>query len=60
MPDSIERRSYRPHWYFIYEESCPVCGHTRIYRERRYGSRPERWEDRHDIDYMAYDWCDAL
>ena len=37
----------RKHWYFITHHECLECaGET--FRERRYGRRPKRWENRHE------------
>lgn len=36
------------YWYFISVWACVLCGRTEEIRERRYGPRPERWEDRHE------------
>ncbi len=49
----------RRYWYFVSETYCPACGRTEALRERVYGERPERWEDRHERD-ESYDYCDAL
>ena len=49
----------RRHWYFVSESYCPLCMRTETARERVYGERPERWEDRHERD-ERYDYCDAL
>ena len=46
----------KPHWYFIYEDYCPVCGRSDTTRERRYTPRPEAWELRHSFS-EHYDWC---
>jgi len=44
------------YWYFINEDYCPPCGRTDVSRERIYGPRPDRWEDRHQFSEI-YDWC---
>jgi len=47
---------HKPHWYFQYFYICPVCGRTKIDRERRYTPKPDRWEDRiecHDDNTCA-------
>ena len=36
------------HWYYISVTACALCGREKVYRERRYDPRPERWEDRHE------------
>ncbi len=46
-------------WYFIYSNYCPICGRTDEWRERRYGPKPDKWEDRHQFSEV-YDYCDAL
>lgn len=40
----------KPHWYYITYSECPVCGRTSIYRERRYGPRPKRFEQRNRFE----------
>ena len=35
-------------WYFITVYACVLCGHEEVYRERRYGRRPEAWDKRHE------------
>jgi len=52
----MKGHKHRPHWYFITVHYCPVCGFSEEFRERRYSSRPEKWEDRHEFKEM-YDWC---
>lgn len=47
------------HWYFISVWTCPICGLSEEYRERRPYPRPEKWEDRHEYE-EAYDYCNAL
>lgn len=46
------------YWYFVYSDYCPVCGHNEDTRERIYGERPEKWEDRHK-DVESYDGCEG-
>ena len=53
------RKKIPKHWYFIDEDYCPICGGSKVYRERKYTERPERYEDRHDFEEV-YDYCDAL
>lgn len=43
----------KAHWYFITVFYCPLCGHERTYRERRYGRRPKSYAARHR---MIEDW----
>ncbi len=50
----------RRYWYFVSETFCPACMRTTTLRERVYGERPERWEDRHERDNESYDYCDVL
>lgn len=45
-------------WYFISYIECPVCGKEEEFRERRFGPRPEAYEDRHDFRQIIYDHCD--
>ena len=52
-------RAKRKCWYFITIEECPICGRGPETRERRYGPRPDRYEDRHEFA-VVYDYCDAL
>ena len=44
-----KRKPHKPHWYFCSEEYCVLCGRTQIFRERRYGRRPQKWWDRHEL-----------
>lgn len=37
------------HWYFIRVYECPICGRWEEERERRYGPKPERAEDRYEF-----------
>jgi hypothetical protein len=47
------------YWYRIYFGSCPVCGADKTYRERVYGRRPRRLQDRYKElpDQETYDYC---
>lgn len=45
------------HWYFITYRECPICGREIQERERRYGPRPEHYEDRREF-VVHYDYCD--
>lgn len=45
----LEERSVAPCWYFIRVWTCVLCGKTTEDRERRYTSRPESFNDRHDF-----------
>ncbi len=44
------------YWYLITLHYCPVCGASRLFRERQYSKKPERWEERH-VTRDFYDWC---
>lgn len=46
------------YWYYISVDYCPVCGSEDTTRERVYGPRPEKWEDRHEM-MEYYDWCEG-
>jgi hypothetical protein len=48
--DRAAERLDKKHWYFITCDYCPVCSRTETYRERRYDTRPEKWEDRHELN----------
>lgn len=37
-------------WYFIYLYSCPVCGSSEEYRERKEGPKPKHWSDCHSYE----------
>lgn len=54
-----KRRKHEPHWYRQYIGECPVCGRDKSYRERVYGKRPEKLEDRivYLADSQTYDHC---
>ena len=43
-----ERKTRRPHWYFISVHECPICGRTETFRERRYGRKPKSWKKTHE------------
>lgn len=43
-----------PHWYFITETYCVLCGRSEVERERRYTPRPDDWFKRHEfIEYAC-------
>lgn len=44
-------------WYFTEVHYCKNCGNNVLYRERRYGHKPENIEDRSCI--IEYDQCGA-
>lgn len=54
-----EKQTRPEHWYRQYFGECPVCGSDKSYRERVYGKRPVKIEDR--IAYLSdsetYDSC---
>lgn len=56
---TTKRKPHKPHWYRMYIGECPVCGTDQSYRERVYGARPEKREDR--TVYLSqtntYDYC---
>ena len=58
-PERKPRKTDQPHWYFITDDYCPICGGCRTYRERRYDDRPEEYWKRHEHNEV-YDYCDAL
>jgi len=43
----IEIKHMLEHWYCLYETECVLCGRGEKWRERVYGPRPEKYEDRH-------------
>lgn len=45
-----------PHWYFVTFSECPVCGKGDTCRERRYGKRPVRLEERYSFQQFACVW----
>lgn len=49
----------KKHWYRVYLGECPVCGSDKSYRERVYGKRPAKSEDRYVLlkDTETFDWC---
>jgi hypothetical protein len=49
----------KKYWYKIYIGECPVCGCDKSYRERVYGPKPKKREDRYVwlSDYETYDHC---
>ena len=46
----------RKHWYYVSIVYCPVCGRDNTYKERRFGRRPKRWQNRHSYEEV-YDGC---
>jgi ribosomal protein L37E len=49
-------RKAREHWYAVFHHECPVCGHGKTIRERRYSRKPARYEER--VQYVEqYDYC---
>lgn len=40
----------KPHWYFQSIWHCPHCGKTTIYRERKYGPKPEERDERYEYE----------
>jgi hypothetical protein len=54
-----KRKPHKEHWYKIYIGECPVCGRDQSYRERVYGSKPEKREERYFYlpDNFTYDHC---
>lgn len=57
LADSIGRK--RPHWYRLHVGECPVCGKDASFRERVYGPRPEKRQERVvELSYQeTYDHC---
>ena len=51
----------RKYWIYFFLGSCPVCGSDDSYKERRYGRKPKRWANRHEVipDQITYDYCDV-
>jgi len=49
----MKKRKHRRHWYFIYIDTCVLCGHEYHDRERRYTRRPRKWADRHEYSEHA-------
>jgi hypothetical protein len=50
-------RKPRRCWYFITEDSCPICMRFHTYRERRYTRRPKAWFKRHEYT-ETWDGCE--
>ena len=44
------------YWYMFHITYCPDCGREEIQRERVYGKRPEKKEQRINRKEV-YDWC---
>ena len=40
-------------WYYTTIYECQICGHTDIYRERRWGKKPENPALREDFNQTA-------
>ena len=45
----------KPHWYFQTVYECVICGKTDIYRERRYGRKPVRHQQRYSYRAVGCD-----
>jgi len=50
------RKPHRPHWYRMVLYDCMVCG-GEVIRERVYGKRPKRLEDRWKDEPPVYCGC---
>lgn len=44
----------KEYWYFIHTWTCPQCGHSKQYRERRSGKKPDDYSKCHEE--REY-WC---
>lgn len=42
------------YWYFFSIWECPLCGHSKMYKERRYTPKPENYQDRYEYETEAY------
>ena len=36
----------KPHWYKLHIKECPICGKDDSWRERVYGEKPDKVEER--------------
>ena len=43
------------HWYRIHVQTCPICGHEEIDRERVYGVKPTDYSETHSFADRACD-----
>jgi hypothetical protein len=52
-------KQHKPHWYRLHIGECPVCGRDKSFRERVYGKKPKKREDRIVwlSDTYTYDHC---
>ncbi len=50
----------KKYWYRYYEEWCPFCGRTNIFKTRVYDEpKPKDWNERH-THKEVYDYCNSL
>ena len=56
MDDKQENKKEK-YWYYMTIYECVLCGEEEVYRERRYTSKPENWNDRHEYHQEACDNC---
>ena len=42
----VRKSEKRPYWYHTTEHECVICGHTKVYRERRYDKKPDDYNKR--------------
>jgi hypothetical protein len=46
----------KKYWYKTTFDHCPACGKNSIYKERVYGQKPQKIEERHTTT-ETYDYC---
>ncbi len=47
----------KKYYYEIHIHECPVCGSSKVYRERVYGEKPTDGSQYHYEQH--YDWCES-
>ncbi len=59
MKTKPKKKIWRPYWIRTYVGSCPVCGREAGYKERVYGPKPKKIENRYVQlpDTATYDHC---
>ncbi len=56
----VKRKPHKPHWYFQWLGSCPVCGRNAGGKERRYTPKPTAWSARYEEMSSQEAYCGCL
>ncbi len=52
LAEEEEMAKKRRYWIRFHYGECPVCGRDKSFRERVYGRKPKRWQNR--VVYLGY------